>query len=117
MAEGDVVLVSLDQADGKRKNRPAIALREMPPYGDLLVCGLSTQFHRYTAGLDECIRPADEDSDDSGVRSESVIRLAFPAVVPRNQIVGSIGSISAQRHRRLLESLSAHLLGATPGDP
>ena len=31
MKEGDIVLTSMPQADGKVKNRPAIYLREMPP--------------------------------------------------------------------------------------
>lgn len=43
MKEGDVVLTPLPQADGMIKNRPAIILREMPPYRDFLVCGVSTQ--------------------------------------------------------------------------
>jgi mRNA interferase MazF len=36
MNEGDVVLTPLPQANGRVKNRPAVALRELPPYGDLL---------------------------------------------------------------------------------
>ena len=32
MKEGDVVIVPLPQADGSVKNRPAIILREMPPF-------------------------------------------------------------------------------------
>ena len=41
MKEGDVILTPVPQADGKLKERPAIFLREMPPYRDLLVCGVS----------------------------------------------------------------------------
>ena len=37
MKEGDVILTPLPQADGKIKNRPAIFLREMPPFQDILV--------------------------------------------------------------------------------
>ncbi len=55
MQEGDVVLTPIPQADGGTKNRPALILREMPPYGDLLVCGLSTQLRHYVAGFDEII--------------------------------------------------------------
>lgn len=44
MKEGDVVIVPMPQADGMVKNRPAIILREMPPFRDLLVSGVSTQF-------------------------------------------------------------------------
>ena len=42
MKEGDVILTPVPQADGKVKDRPAIVLREMPPYWNLLVCGVST---------------------------------------------------------------------------
>jgi hypothetical protein len=38
MNEGDVVLMPLPQADGRTKNRPCIALRRMPGFGDWLVC-------------------------------------------------------------------------------
>ena len=41
MKQGDVILTSVPQADGKLKNRPAIILREMPAYGDLFVCGVN----------------------------------------------------------------------------
>ncbi len=42
MKEGDVILTPIPQADGVVKNRPAVVLREMPPYKDFLVCGVST---------------------------------------------------------------------------
>jgi mRNA interferase MazF len=61
MKEGDVILTPIPQADGRVKNRPAIFLREMPLYGDLLVCGISTQLHHYVSGFDEIITPADID--------------------------------------------------------
>ena len=32
MKEGDIILTPMPQADGKVKNRPAIYLREMPPF-------------------------------------------------------------------------------------
>ncbi len=46
MRESDVVLALLPQADGTLKRRPAIVLREMPPFKDFLVCGISTQLHQ-----------------------------------------------------------------------
>jgi len=42
MKEGAIVLTPLPQSDGKIKNRPAVVLREMPLFGDFLVCGVST---------------------------------------------------------------------------
>jgi len=45
MKEGDVVLAPFPQADGRIKNRPGVVLREVPPFGDLLICGVSAQLH------------------------------------------------------------------------
>jgi mRNA interferase MazF len=110
MTEGDVVLTPVPQADGTIKNRPAIYLREMPPFKDLLVCGISTQLRQEVEGFDELIAPNDEDFESSGLIQESLIRLGFLAVLPRNRVAGKIGSISTGRHRRLLEKLSAFLV-------
>jgi mRNA interferase MazF len=111
MKEGDIVLTPVPQADGKLKNRPALILREMPPYRDLLVCGVSTQLHQYVKGFDEIISPTDADFASSGLLSESLIRLGFLAVVSRKSIAGSIGAISPERHKRLLKTLSDYLIG------
>ena len=73
MKEGNVILTPVPQADGELKDRPAIFLREMPPYRDLLVCGVSTQLHQYVKDFDEIISPADVDFKSSGLRSKSLI--------------------------------------------
>jgi mRNA interferase MazF len=52
---GDIVLASLPQADGKTKLRPALVLKQMLPYKDLLVCGISTQINQEVLGFDEII--------------------------------------------------------------
>ncbi len=109
MKEGDVVLTPVPQADGVVKNRPAVVLREMPPYRDLLVCGVSTQLHQRVKDFDEVVSPSDVDFASSGLLAESLIRLGFLAVLPRKRVVGSIGAISTQRHRRLLLTLSNYL--------
>ena len=43
MKEGDIVLALLPQSDGRGKYRPAVVLRRMPGFHDLLVCGVSAQ--------------------------------------------------------------------------
>ena len=110
MNQGDVILTAIAQADGTVKNRPAIVLREMPSYRDFLVCGISTQLHHAIDGFDEIISPSDPDFGTSGLLSESLIRLGFLAVLPRKSIPGSIGSISSQRHKRLVKRLSDYLV-------
>lgn len=105
-----MVLTPVPQANGTVKNRPAIVLREMPPFGDLLVCGVSTQLHQQVKDFDEIISPTHADFASSGLVSESLIRLGFLAVLPRSSIIGSIGSISSERHKRLLKKLSEYLV-------
>jgi mRNA interferase MazF len=82
MKEADVVLTPIPQADGVIKNRPAIILREMPPYRDFLVCGVSTQLDKEVRGFDEVISDTDEDFQSSGLRTSSLVRLGFLAVLP-----------------------------------
>ncbi len=110
MKEGDVVLTPVPQADAQVKIRPALFLRVMPPFGDALVCGISTQLHQQVNGFDETISHQDDDYGISGLVSDSLIRLGFLAIVPQTKLIGSIGSVSPGRHRRLLETLSNYLL-------
>lgn len=55
MKAGDIVLAPLPQANGQRKNRPALFLRARPPFNEALVCGISTQLHQQVAGFDQVI--------------------------------------------------------------
>ncbi len=109
MKEGDVALAALPQADGQLKPRPVLVLRQMPPFGDWLVCGVSTQLHQRVADLDEVIDPGTGDFASSGLKAASLIRLGFVTVLPADQFLGIIGRISHERHRRLLQNLCRHL--------
>lgn len=110
MKEGDVVIVAMPQANGSVKNRPTVILREMPPFQDMLVCGVSSQLRQEVKDFDEIISPTDNDFTTSSLVGKSLIRLGFLTVVPQSQIVGVIGSISSTRHKRLLEKLSSYLI-------
>lgn len=109
MKEGDVVIVPMPQSDGTIKNRPAIVLREMLPFRDVLVCGVSTQLHQEVKDFDDVISLSDSDFATSGLKVESLIRLGFLVVIPRKKVIGSIGSISTGRHQKLLKTLSDYL--------
>jgi len=109
MNEGDVVLASLPQSDGRIKHRPSVLLRAMPGFGDLLVCGISTQLDREVSGFDESISPKDSDFAASGLKAPSLIRLGFLAVLPSERFLGSIGALSPERHQRLMAKLSQYL--------
>jgi mRNA interferase MazF len=107
--EGGIALVSLPQADGIIKPHPAVLLRRMPPFDDWLVCGVSTQLQQRVAGFDELVGPSDADFADSGLKAPSIIRQGFVSTLPVRRFHGVIGSISPERHRRLLRRLSDHL--------
>lgn len=109
MKGGDIILTPLPQADGQIKNRPALILCSVPSFGDLLVCGISTQLRQAVEGFDEMISPADADFARSGLVAPSLIRLGFVTTVPQNAIKGLIGSIASERHHRLTLRLAAHL--------
>jgi mRNA interferase MazF len=91
MREGEVVILPMPLSDGSVRNRPAIVLREMPAFRDLLVCGVSTQLHQRVADFDEVIGAADPDFASSGLRADSLIRVGFLQSVPRRIIAGTIG--------------------------
>ena len=106
MKEGDVLLAALRQADGQIKDRPVLFLKQMPPFSDFCVCGISTQIKHRVEGFDELIGHADADFPQSGLKASSIIRLGYLAVLPRSAFKGRIGSVSQARLDRLLTSLS-----------
>jgi mRNA interferase MazF len=84
----------------------------MPKYGDLLICGISTQLRQYLPNFDEIIKTEDPDFAASGLVRSSLIRLAFLAVIRQTEVMGSLGSIGSERHSRLLSNLSGYLIGS-----
>ena len=104
--EGKLIVARLSQADGQLKSRPALILRNLRPFDDFLVCGVSSQLRHAVVGFDEIIASEDMDFIGSGLRVSSLIRLGYLAVLPQNQVVGDIGTVSPERYRRLLQRLS-----------
>ena len=109
MKEADIALTPIPQTNGFIKNRPVVLLRQMPGFGDFLVCGISTQLHQEIKGFDDKICLADMDFPDTGLKAPSLIRLGFLAVLPPRNILGTIGFISAERHHLLLSRLCKYL--------
>jgi len=52
ITEGDVIVAQLPQADGGAKSRPVLLLKELPGFGDFLVCGISSQLQQAINGWD-----------------------------------------------------------------
>ncbi|MBM3841156.1 MAG: type II toxin-antitoxin system PemK/MazF family toxin [Verrucomicrobia bacterium] len=104
---GQIAVLSFPQTDliqGKR--RPVLLLAQPPgPHDDWWVCMLSTQLDQAVPDFDEILRPGDSDFATTGLRQESVIRVARVAVVASRQLIGAIGAISAERLTRIRDKL------------
>ena len=105
MREGQIALAMLPQADKSFKNRPVLILKEMPGFGDFMVCGISSQLSKKVAGFDVELEPTKQ----NGLKTKSIIRLGFQAVLSKKQLKGVLGEISPELHNKLLERLSKHL--------
>lgn len=111
MRPGEIVLLRLPQPDlSPGKLRPALVLVELPgPFGDCLVCGISSQLHQEMRDWDERLTHADADFATSGLKVSSVIRLNWLAAVNPTTTVGTLGSVAPDRLARLRQRLAAHL--------
>ena len=107
--EGKIITTILPQ-DVKQKIRPVLVLREFPKYGDLLVCGISSQLHQYIEGFDIIINEQHPDFKNSGLKHPGICRLNFLALLPKNKFLGELGYISAVAHTTLLKNLSHYLV-------
>ncbi len=108
MKERDVIVVYLKDAEGQLKLRPAVCLQQLPHnYHAFIACGLTTRLQYCVAGFDEIVTPQDDNLRQ--LRETSLIRLGFLSQIQIGEIVGYIGSISEERHKRLLKKLSEYL--------
>jgi mRNA interferase MazF len=79
-------LAALKQRDKQVKLRPVLLLKEVPGFGDYLVCGISTQMKNAIQGLDEILKP----DSINNLKQISLVRLAFINTVPKDAIRGKI---------------------------
>ena len=111
MRPGEIVLLRMPQLDlSPGKLRPVLVMADLPgPFGDVLVCGISSQIHQEIPQWDERLTPTDPDFGSSGLKVASVIRLNWLAAVSPTASAGGLGAISLERLTRLRRRLAAHL--------
>lgn len=105
---GQIVLFPFPQTDlqvGKR--RPALLIAPLPSgHGDWLVCMMSSQTRQQVSGIDDLVSVADTDFVQSGLKTDTLIRLTRLAVVNDSIFTGTIGEINSNRLNRLKKNLS-----------
>lgn len=109
MSPGSVILAHVQQSDGRFKARPAIVLATVPPYNDLLICGVSSKVRHEVVGFDELLLVGDPEFAQSGLKVDSLIRLGLLTTIPLPSVMGHLGSLSTSRHSILLSRLADYL--------
>ena len=105
---GQIVIFRFPQTDlVVGKTRPALLLAPLPSdYDDWLVCMISTQTQQTVLGIDEAISISDSDFSQSGLKTDSIVRLTRLAVVSDSIFLGTTGEISAERLENLKNKLA-----------
>ncbi|WP_339810380.1 type II toxin-antitoxin system PemK/MazF family toxin [uncultured Imperialibacter sp.] len=109
MKQGDVVIASLQQSDGKIKLRPVLVLKSMPQHHDLLVCGISSQLWNFVEGFDEKIDDSHPDFTISGLSRSSIVRIGYLATLDIRDIKGTMGHLSAKTVNLIISRLVKYL--------
>ena len=111
--EGQIVLFRFPYSDGKEsKLRPALVIRQLPgTHGDWLICMITSQLSQAVSSFDDTISEGDNDFFSSGLKFDSVFRIARLAVVNKTILEGAIGEISSDRLNRIKNRLSDWLIG------
>lgn len=110
MKDGNICIHKVAQPDGTFKMRPVFLLKQMRPYGDWIVCAISTQLKQEVKGLDFIIDEINPDFILSGLKSSSVIRLGFINTVGKKTIPGIIGEVPAIIAKMLQQRLANELI-------
>ena len=105
---GQIVIFRFPQTDlVVGKTRPALLLAPLPSgYDDWLVCMISTKAQQTVLGIDEAISISDSDFSQSGLKTDSIVRLTRLAVVSDSVFLGTTGEISAERLKNLKNKLA-----------
>ena len=110
MKDGDICIHKVAQPDGTFKIRPVLLLKQMPPYGDWIVCAISTQLRQEVRDFDFIIDEINPNFRPSGLKSSSLIRLGFINTVDKKAMPGVIGNISAIIVKMLQQRLANKLI-------
>jgi len=95
IAAGSIILVDFPRSDGAAKLRPALVLCVLPRFGDLLLCGLSTQLHQAIVGVDVLLEEGSPGFGPTGLLRTSLVRLTMLARIGSEdpRIAGTLGRV------------------------
>ncbi len=108
---GHVSLVRFPRTNlAEGKYRPVLLVARMPgPFGDWLVCAITSQLRHAVANWDEEIEETDDDFESSGLKGHSLIRIGKLATVEEDMLEGVLGEISPHRLAAILSRMADFL--------
>jgi len=108
---GHVSLVRFPPTNlGEGKYRPVLLLARMPgPFGDWLVCAITSQLRHAVENWDEVIEQVDGDFQSSGLKGPSLIRIGKLATVEEDMLEGVLGEVSSDRLAAILSRIADFL--------
>ena len=109
MEAGQIVRASLLQADRALKSRPVVLIKQFPPHGDWLVCGISKSIDSAVPDFDVVLDTDHPDFALSRLEFPGVIRIGFLNAISRKEVQGAFGRISAETHALIIQRLVRHL--------
>ena len=110
MKAGDITIHKILQPDGSAKVRPVLLLKQVPPYGDWIVCAVSAQLQQEIKGFDWLLLQTDTAFAATGLKTSSLIRLGFINTISKKVLPGPIGSIDKKTIGLLLQRLADFLI-------
>ena len=110
MKPGDLVRWAFPQADGVTKQRPAILLVRLSPFGDWLICAVSTSLGQYVETMDLMVDEGHPDFVTMRLPKPSLIRTGMLDTIPTKSIKDVIGRVGATTVRTLRTNLAQKLL-------
>ncbi|MBE2198172.1 MAG: type II toxin-antitoxin system PemK/MazF family toxin [Anaerolinea sp.] len=107
MKPGDIVLIRFPQTDLKAgKLRPALVVAVAPGrHTDLLLALITSRTYQAVPKFDEIIDPSDSDYSTTGLKAQSVVRLARLASAEPSVISARLGNVSSKRLRQIRKRL------------
>jgi len=109
MEAGQIVRAAVPQADRAMKARPVVLIKQFPPHGDWLVCGISKSVDSAVEGFDIVIDEAHPDYSSTRLAYPGVIRIGFLNAISRFEIEGAMGRVSPDTYALIIQRLINHL--------
>jgi len=98
LARGDIVVAAFPYTDlSGQKRRPALVLNENTEYGDVILAFISTQVPAYSSPTSILLANTDPDFQQTGLKTDSVIRLDKLATIERRLITRRLGKLGQSK--------------------